>query len=1009
MLKATYLLLVLLILGIFRVSADVSYEDLPAADLKQTFLSQRWTTENGLPQNTVTSIVQTREGYLWLGTFGGLVRFDGVRFTTFNTANTPALRSNRIIKVYKDPQGTLWIGAENGDVVQFADGAFRTFAVEENSPDNIPLSFLVDRKGDLWIGRTDGLRRYREKRVDQSEFYPFKSGITSIVEDANDYIWLASPEGGLLRLEDGKFINCVPGGNSGVDFYSNLEIDSSGNLWSLLSGGLGIFKDGRFNVLLENELTTTRYLATLATDRNNQSWYGFYETIYRFGDGGDRLLAKYDVSDLTRDGIRSMLFDREDNLWIGTNGDGLIRLRPRKIKTLSTADGLPSDEIITVVEDVEGDGVWIGAVGLTYWKQGRATVYKMEDGLPANRITALAYDADQTLWVGTLGGLASFKDGRITTYPDNPGVRMQVKAIYFDRAGNLWLGRQGGGLQLFRDGNFVSFGKAEGLVNDDIRFIGSDRTGNLLLGTLGGLVKVRFVCPDGGTVCLAPEKLEFTNFTARDGLSNDFVRDIYEDDGTLWIATYGGGLNRLRDGKFVAVTVKNGLGDDFISRILPDDRGNFWLLGNRGVFSVSRQLLNDFADNRTNGIISTTFGMIDGMLSSEGNGGNQPAGWRMRDGTLWFAMLKGLAIIDPKTINPQAPPVLIEEILVDGTAQTDNENQKSGFTLTPGQENLEIHFTALSLTKSEHIKFRYKLEGIDSDWVNVGTRRAAYFPHLPPGSFCFLVAANTDGVWSEQPAVLEITVLPPFWRHWWFLLLGVGALVTVVALSYQLRLGQLQRRRLGQEEFSRRLINAHETERRRLASELHDGLGQDLLIIKNWAVLGLTTSPASRVREHLEEISATAGRALNEARNLARALRPFHLERFGLTKSIQYMAEQIESSSGIRVEILVAEIDDLFLPETEINIFRILQEILNNVVRHSEATRVKLLIERESGAVRLSVIDNGRGFEPAAVEKSGFGLQGINERVNLLNGSFTIDSAVGSGTRIFIVLPVSGT
>lgn len=964
------------------------------------FLKKRWTTEEGLPQNSVTSIVQTRDGYLWLGTFGGLVRFDGVRFTTFNTANTPALRSNRIMSLYEDAEKILWIGTETGDVIKLQDGSFGIFAAGDGSSNNVVLSFLADSRGDLWVGQTFGVWRYQAKQSQNGIFSPFNLGVKSIVEDAAGDLWFGT-NASITRMHDGKFTT-YPTNETVKTIQANiLETDSAGNLWSATDNGVGRLENEKLKIILENHLTPTKYLTALAADREKQVWFGYYETIYKLGESS--LLEKYDVSDLTTGGIRSMMFDREENLWIGTNGDGLIRLSPRKIKTLSTADGLPHDEITSIIEDATGNGVWIGAIGLTHWQNGQATVYKIENGLPAIRITALQFARDGTLWIGTLGGLASLKNGQISVYPASSTFRASVKAIFEDSQGNIWLGWQGGGLQLYRDGVFKTYKKENGLVHDDVRFITEDHQGQLWIGTVGGVSRFKTFC----TTCAAPESIDFTNFTTENGLSNNFVRDIYEDeDGTIWFATYGGGLNRLRDGKITAITNQDGLGDDFISRILTDDNGNLWLLGNRGIFSISRRALNDFADGHTTNIFCGSYGVADGMLSSEGNGGNSPAGWKMRDGQLWFPMIKGVTIIDPKTINPQPPPVLIEGVTLNREAL----DIHSKIVVNPDQENLEINYTGLSLSKPEQIHFRYKLEGLDNNWTEAGTRRVAYFPHLPPGNYQFtVIAANSDAVWSETTATLEITVLAPFWQRWWFIIVVVFFFLGLIAVSYQFRLNQLERRRATQEELSRRLINAHEFERQRIAAELHDGLGQSLLVIKNRSLLGeMFANGAKESNEQFQNISEAATQAIEEVRQITYNLRPYHLNRLGLTQALEAMIEMVEASTAIKFETRISLLDDTFPKDSEVIFYRIVQECLNNIVKHSNATEAKIEIFRNERDILVKISDNGQGFvskEDSVVSthaKGGFGLIGMAERVRMLDGTHSIESSPGHGTTITI-------
>ncbi|MBX7174566.1 MAG: hypothetical protein K1X72_26565 [Pyrinomonadaceae bacterium] len=949
-------------------------------------------------------MLQTRDGYLWLGTFGGLVRFDGIRFTIFNTANTPALHSNRVMALYEDADGMLWIGTETGDIVREQNGSFEIFKTGDGSSNNVVLSFLSDQRGDLWVGQTFGIWHFAAKQSNAATFYSFNQGVSSIVEDGAGDIWLGTG-GSLIRWQNGNFSEYQTTKNDNIFSANVIQKDSAGNLWTITGKGVGRFENGEFKLLLENSLNQTRYLTAITPDKNKQVWFGYYESVYKLGESG--VLDKYDLSDLTKGGIRSMMFDREGNLWIGTNGDGLIRLSPRKIKTLSTIDGLASDEITTIIEDSEGKGVWIGGVGLTHWQNGQKTIYKVENGLPANRITALRFASDGTLWIGTLGGLASLKDGKISVYPASSTFRASVKTIFEDSQKNLWFGWQGGGLELYRNGEFKTYKTENGLIHNDVRFITEDRTGQLWIGTVGGISTFKTIC----AMCDVPESIEFTNFNSQNGLSNNFVRDIYEaEDDTFWIGTYGGGLNRLRNGKFTAVTIKDGLGDDFISRILPDGRGNFWLLGNRGIFSVSRQILNDFADGNTQGLVCGSYGAADGMLSSEGNGGNSPAGSKMKDGTLWFPMIKGVTIIDPKIIKPQSLPVLIEEVTLD----REELDTHSKIVVNPGQENLEIHYTGLSFSKPEQVRFRYKLENLDTNWTEAGTRRIAYFPHLPPGDYRFtVIAANSDAVWSDSAAILEITVLAPFWMRWWFIVIVVFFFFGLLAFSYQFRLNHLERRRATQEELSRHLINAHETERQRIAAELHDGLGQSLLVIKNRSMMGEMSATGAKVSlEQFKNISEAAAHAIEEVRHITYNLRPYHLNRLGLTQALEEMIEKVADSTPIAFENRISLLDDTFRKDEEVIFYRIIQECVNNILKHSNASQAKIEISRHERDIFVKISDNGQGFVPKEdnadpSHKGGFGLIGMAERVRMLGGTHAIESSPEHGTTVTVKINLS--
>jgi signal transduction histidine kinase len=475
-------------------------------------------------------------------------------------------------------------------------------------------------------------------------------------------------------------------------------------------------------------------------------------------------------------------------------------------------------------------------------------------------------------------------------------------------------------------------------------------------------------------------------------------------------------LSRFKDGKFAQITGRDGLYDDMVYQILSDtddDSGNLWMNCNRGIFRVILKELDDFADGRIKSATSFAYDVADGMLSRESNGAS-PAGWRTRDGQLWFSTTKGAVAIDPRRLNRQPPQLAIEGVTV-ARAQVAIDQVVQ---LRPGQGDLEIQYTALSWNRPQQIRFKYQLVGLDADWVEAGTRRTAYYSYLPPGSYTFkVIADNGEGIWNNEGKSLRVVMLPPFYRTWWFLTLVTLAVMTLLTLTFQIRVRQLQRARAARHEFSRRLIESQEAERKRIAAELHDSLSQSLVIIKNRALMALQ-APVNldRATAQLEEIAESSVSAIDEVKEIAYALRPFHLDRLGLTKAIAEMAEKMTETNGIQLTIDLIPLDGLWPPEVEINVYRILQESLNNIVKHAQATACNITARRAGRTIELWITDNGRGFslhEPAANAqaaarhpKGGFGLCGMAERVRLLGGQWLIQSAPGAGTTVTIRLSV---
>jgi signal transduction histidine kinase len=502
----------------------------------------------------------------------------------------------------------------------------------------------------------------------------------------------------------------------------------------------------------------------------------------------------------------------------------------------------------------------------------------------------------------------------------------------------------------------------------------------------------------------------FTAFTEREGFIGNHVRAIYEDgDGVWWIGTYDGGLYRIKGERLTRYTRKEGLHDNGVFQILEDDAGNLWMGCNRGVYRVSRQELNDFAEGRTRSITSVAYGVKDGLSSLECNGGRQPPGLKTKDGKLWFPTMGGVAIVNPKAvrINTAPPPVIVEEFRLGDEAV----DFLAGVEIPHDRNSFEIRYTAPSFIKPEQVRFRYKLEGLDQDWIEAGYRRTASFHRVSAGRYRFVViAANNDGIWNTEGKSVEIVINGPIWGRWWFITLVSFVSIFIIFLLYRRRVGYLREKHAMQQAFSQQLIESQEGERKRIASEIHDSLGQYLLVVKNSALLGVRMAEdGSPVHEQFDEISTRASQALEEARRIAHHLRPSYLDELGLKDTLEFLIETVASSSGIRFSAEIDPVDGVFSKEAEMSLYRIAQEGVSNILKHSGATEATLALKLDGRKARLVMKDNGKGFisdprEPAALRRRSFGLAGISERARMLGGKEVIQSTPGQGTIITVTL-----
>jgi ligand-binding sensor domain-containing protein/signal transduction histidine kinase len=771
--------LALLFLGIVALPVDAALD--PSRHMTQ-YTQDVWGMDAGLPQSSVTSIVQTPDGYLWMGTEEGLARFDGVRFTNFNTRNTPALRSNRISVLFVDSHNRLWIGTETGGITLFSNGQFSTPKTRNLLPNNFIASLYEDKRGVVWIGTSGGgLNCYRDENFSRcGSQNPVLSGAVYSIAGAPDgSLWLGTLRG-LVYVGHGTSRVYTRADGLPENYIKCVHVDRSGAVWiGTNGGGLSKFANGRFVNYTTHDGLASNSIWSMYEDSIGTLWIASL-------DGGLSRLVQGKLSTYAeRDGlpsnkILSFSEDREGDFWIGTGGAGLVRLKSGAFVSVTRRDGLSNDVVLPVFQDHEG-AIWIGTNGggLNRIKDGRITSYTTKDGLLDNVVFSLAEDPDNELWIATGRGVQRLKNGRFTEFTGDSGLPGNiVVCLYEDRNGTIWAGSRGG-LSRFDGKRFESYTTADGLSDNFVTSLYHDAGGTLWVGTGGGGLN-------------AFQHGQFRAFSHRDGLSSDSIRTLLGDpDGTLWIGTSGGGLNRLKDGRITAYTTRTGLFDDDLFQILSDRFGYLWMSCNRGIFRVSKSQLQSFAEGRIPTLTPTVYGPSDGLKSKECNGAFQPAGWAAQDGRLLFPTMKGgLAIVDPARLksNKVVPDVSVERVSVDGVEFSPNHP----FRAKPGKGLLEFEFTALSFVAPEKIRFKYRLEGFDKDWVDAGTRRAAYYTNIAPGDYRFtVIACNNDGLWNRTGDSVPFTLSPHFYQTPFFIALCVALLAAFSVGAYRLRINHL--------------------------------------------------------------------------------------------------------------------------------------------------------------------------------------------------------------------------
>ena len=756
------------------------------------YVHDTWDSTSGLPQNSALSITQSPDGYLWFGTQGGLVRFDGVRFTVFDKRTIPGLRSSEVMAVLSAADGSIWFGTNGGGLGRYDHGKFAIYTSRDGLPSDSILCLYQDETGTLWIG-TDGrgLAAFRNNRFKN---YTKRQGLAddavfAVTGDHKGTLWIGTHAG--LSKMAGDRISAVPLDHTGasIDIRAVLA-DRTGSLWMGTNGG-GVIRlgpDGMRRFTTADGLTANA-IVSVSEDRAGTIWLGTSASgLNRYANG--RFTAFTSKDGLLGEGVQSIFEDREGNLWVGTIIGGLNRFSNGIVQTISKQESLSSDTVLPVIEDDSGN-MWVGtADGLNRIRNGKVERFTAKQGLSDSFIFSLAPDRPGSIWIGTRHGLDHLVDGRITRFGKKQGLPNEwIQCMLRAKDGSLWIGTRSG-LTHFDGKQFTNYTVREGLSNNNVISIYEDSERTLWIGTGGGGLN-RFKAG------------RFTAFTTNSGLPNDVVWSVTEDtSGVIWVGTNGAGLVRFYRGRFTSYNSGNGLPDDTIYRVEDDRNGSLWLSSNKGIVRVVKADLDAFAEHRIPAIHATLLGKQDGMKSAECDGGFQPAGWRARDGRLYFPTIKGVAIVDPtrSMISAHDVPVVIETV----RAGNREYSTDRAVTIPPGPGTLEVHFTALNLSDPERTQFRYMLDGFDHDWTLAGTRRVAYYTNIPPGSYRFRVSASRQNQpWTDREAALGIVLQPHIYQTIPFYLFVAALFVGLCAGGHRWRLRHLR----AQEQRLRALVD----------------------------------------------------------------------------------------------------------------------------------------------------------------------------------------------------------
>lgn len=972
-----------------------------------------WPGVGGWEQNAVTAILQSRNGYLWLGTYHGLVRFDGVRFVVYDPGNSPGLQNALITSLYEDGQGVLWIGLETGELAKLEAGKFEAVALGHSWPGGVIEAIRSDEQGDVWLLNDSGcLFRVRDGLSAVCPGGASPSRKASLARAEEGKLWIVA-NGIASRLERGQMVpfSFASEGQPTNTYCERVLAARAGGLWVLSNDGLRRWDHGHWAEQVPHWPSLQSGATSLMETRAGTIIVGTVrEGLFVVTPGAEPLHFGF-TNGLSHDWVRALCEDREGNIWIGT-GAGFDGLRPRRVQMLNAPDDWQGCLVLSLCVADDGSA-WIGSegAGLYHLQSQGWRSYGTADGLANPFVWSVLQTRSGRVYAGTWGGGLLELQGQVFAVPEGLNqITAPVVALYESAQQDLWAGTTAGLYKIQHDRITWSAGK-ERLALPDVRAITETPDGTLWFGMSGG-----------GLGSLKDGALR--QYRKSDGVGSDFVLCLEaEPDGSLWFGTSDNGIGRLKNGVFGFVSAARGLRLGAISHLVDDGAGHLWIGTQQGILRVSKSDLERCLSLGASSPLHTlSFGKAEGLASLNCSGGFQPGACRTRNGRIWFPTARGVAIVDPAnvTFNPVPPPVVIEEFLVDHRTEPLNglvPEADELLRIPAGRQHFEFHYTGLSFTAPEKVRFKYRLAGLETDWTEAGTRRVAPYSYLPPGSYTFQVTAcNNDEVWNEAGAAVRFIVLPHFWQTWWFQFAGIliGASLVGAGVLWISR----QRVRARLEALDRQ--RATEKERARIARDIHDDLGASLTRIALLCQSARTelTSAEHSAGAYVDRIYATVRELTGAMDEIVWAVNPRHDTLDSLVTYLGRYAQNFLSAAGIRCRLDVPVNLPAFALSAEVrhNVFLAFKEALHNIVKHAGASEARLSLELHPGQFVLLIVDNGRGFEWGKLGKpstpadgirlaSGNGLLNMQRRLEEIGGRCEWITAPSEGTRVKLVVP----
>jgi len=1021
-------------------------------EINEKFRFRRYSVSDGLSQNIVYSVNQDKKGFIWVCTQQGLNRFDGKEFLVYRNepGNMTSILNNLVYTSLKSSDGTMWFGLINGGFCRYNSETdnFENFTIPKgmDSKESKLLIFDIaeDKQGAVYLSVFgSGIYKFYP---DKKTFSKEKSKLfdnellkksTKLKFDAEGNFWIGTWDNGLFRFDFKKNLltNYCQGNKKKILSNNRVRFifsDSKERIWAGTQSGLNLFdseRDEFINPMKDKDKImpdNSNAFSCMEEDKNGDIWIGTSSSgIIKYKESESRftMMENSDLNpeSISGNSIMHLFCDRTNVMWAGTYDNGLNKTDVDRKKFFGFANLFDRQihklSVISLLED-EGRRLYIGTSfnGLYVFIFGETELHKQrifKDGKELSEgqtVTCIYRDSYGKIFFSLLAnGLFELEietgKTRSYCYPDLDSEFTIFSITELDKD-NLLLGTRSNSLLIFnkKKRTFIEVSGLRQFKNKlpeiEFKALLKDRSGEVWAGSdAGGLLKIGF---EKGKI-----RQYLNNPGDKNSLSEDYITSLCEDEeGNVWIGTLSRGLNKYCRKKdcFERYTVEHGLADNAVRAVVSDKEGNIWISTNNGI-SKFYSAKNAFKNFETG----------DGLQSREFN---DRAVFKSKDGIIYFGGINGINFFKPEEIkdNEHIPEVALTDFkLFNHSVINSPENpflkksitETEDMELTYRESVISFEFASLIYNNVSKNKYAYRMEGFDNGWTYCGSRRFATYTSLKPGNYIFrVIACNNDEVWNKEGVTLKIYISPPFWKTWWFKSLGIAAAAGMTGIAYTNKLNKIKKEKTSQEEFSRRLLESRETERKKISSGLHNTIAHGILITKNKAEIARKhVGDKDKMNETLEQISSLSSSTLNDLRSITYNLHPHQLERLGLTKAVKSIVNNVEKSTEIQFTVYLDNIDNIFPADLEINIYRIVQECLNNIIKHSEATKSVLKFTHLDNSVEITITDNGKGISQDAVK--GIGMNELNERVKLYYGNLQILTSPGKGTTIIISIPIN--